>query len=410
VHRKSGIENQREAFNHDGPTQNGKETLKTLIQGGLVYDGGGESAQRVDVRIDERQILEIGSQLPVNDDVVFDAHDLIVAPGLIDLHVHVYDGTGIFSVSPANAGLRTGVTTLLDTGSAGALTYETFHNHVMPEAAEDIFALLNISQVGALGNHNRKPFFGELHDLRYLDTAAAASCIEKHRDRLLGTKVRLTAGLADNQAAKEYAALHAVVTVAEQTGLPCMIHHGASHVPQSDMLGALRTGDIVTHMYHGRADNGFSGPNGAPSAAMQRAREQGILFDVGHGMGSFAWRVAEVACQQHDFWPDSISSDLHRMNIDGPVYNLTTTMTKFLHLGMSLEKVIQATTSAPAKAMGLDDQRGRLRQGMLPDITILRLANESIELVDVEQQARIASQRLLPVTVFKQGRIVNCSA
>jgi len=383
--------------------------LKTLIQGGLVYDGGGESAQRVDVRIDERQILEIGSQLAANDDVIFDAHDLIVAPGLIDLHVHVYDGTGIFSVNPANAGLRTGVTTLLDTGSAGALNYETFHNYVIPEAAEDIFALLNISQLGALGNHNCKPFFGELHDLRYLDIPAAVSCIEKHRDRLLGAKVRLTAGLADNQAAKEYAALHAVVTVAEQTGLPCMIHHGASHVPQPDMLRALRAGDIVTHMYHGRADGGFSGPNGAPSAAMQRAREHGILFDVGHGAGSFAWRVAEVACQQHDFWPDSISSDLHRMNIDGPVYNLTTTMTKFLHLGMSLEKVIQATTSAPAKAMGLDDQRGWLRRGMLPDITILRLASESIELVDVELQTRVASQQLLPVTVFKQGRVVHCS-
>lgn len=138
------------------------------------------------MRIDDRQILEIGADLPPHKDSIFAAQDMIVAPGLIDLHAHVNDGMGLFSLNPAEVGLRTGVTTLLDTGSAGALTYGTFHDYVIPQAAEDIFALLNISQLGVQGGRGPEPFFGELSDLRYIDVSAAVACIEAHRDRIVG--------------------------------------------------------------------------------------------------------------------------------------------------------------------------------------------------------------------------------
>ena len=215
--------------------------------------------------------------------------------------------------------------------------------------------MLNISQLGVQGGRGPEPFFGELSDLRYIDVSAAVACIEAHRDRIVGTKVRLSANLADNQPEKEIAGLQGAVEAAQRTGLPCMIHHALSNIPQPEMLKALRPGDIVTHTYHGHADHSFSRTDGAPTASMQRARERRILFDVGHGVGSFVWRIAEAACQQHGFFPDSISTDIHRFNVQGPVFDLTTTMTKFLHLGMGLDQVIRATTSVPARAMGMND-------------------------------------------------------
>src|SRR5688572_13110688 len=120
----------------------------TLIRNGTVYDGSGKSPITADVRVRDGNIVEIAVGLPVHDEQVVDAGGLLVVPGLIDLHVHVYSGMGLYSVDAGEAGLKCGVTTLLDTGTAGALTYPTFHRFVMPQAKEDIFALLNISMIG----------------------------------------------------------------------------------------------------------------------------------------------------------------------------------------------------------------------------------------------------------------------
>ena len=382
--------------------------MRTLIQGGQLYDGGGGPPVQADVRLDAHQILEVAPNLAPGRDETFDAHGMIVAPGLIDLHVHVFDGTGVYSVNVACAGLSTGVTTMLDTGSAGALTYRTFHKYIIPPAEEDVFALLNISQIGVQGYAKIEPFLGDLHNIRYLHIPSAVECIEDHRDRILGTKVRLTAALAERRVENEYAGMHGAVEAARRTGLRCMVHHSASSIPQPEMLAALGPGDIVTHTYHGKGDGGFAKPDGTPSEAMHKARDQGILFDVGHGVGSFDWSVAEPACQAHGFWPDTISTDLHQFNVQGPVFDMTTTMTKFLHLGMPLEKVIQASTANPAAAMGFAEQRGRIRTGMLPDITLLRLVDERVELTDAMGQVRVGNQRLVPLAVFKRGRRVDC--
>ena len=129
---------------------------------------------------------------------------------------------------------------------------------------------------------------------------------------------------------------------------------------------------------------------------------------MGHGVGSFTWRIAEPACQQYDFWPDTISTDIHVFNLGGPVFDLPTTMTKFLYLGMSLENVIQACTSAPARAMKMESERGMIRPGMAAEITTLRLLDGHFDLFDVDGQVRSANQRLIPVTVFHRGLRVQC--
>jgi dihydroorotase len=186
-----------------------------------------------------------------------------------------------------------------------------------------------------------------------------------------------------------------------------MIHHVNSSVPLETVLTALRPGDILTHIYHPRPDHGF-GPDGAPLPVMRQARERGVVLDVGHGVGSFAWSVAEPACRQYGFWPDTISTDIHRFNLHGPVFDLPTTMSKFLYLGLSPAEVIRAATSAPARAMGLQDQFGSLVAGRAADITLLRLEAGRFPLADVRGEVRVADRRLTAIAVFKRGAYREC--
>ena len=326
----------------------------------------------------------------------------MVAPGLVDLHAHVFTGIGRWSVSPEEAGLRTGVTTLLDTGTAGALTYAAFHRLVMPSASEDIFALLNIALIGCLqGYPDEMPAnIGELADARLAHAPSAIECINQYRDRILGVKIRLTASLADGRIENEQIGLSEALTAAEATGLPLMVHHARSQIALPELLSRLRPGDIYTHLYHPYSE-GFAGD--APSAEMRAARERGLVFDVGHGKGAFAWHVAEPICREHGFWPDTISSDIHQFNIRGPVFDLPTTMTKFLYLGMPLEQIIAATTSAPARAMRQEERFGRLLPGRQADITLLRIEPGEWPLTDVLGEVRAAPERIRPVQVLKRG-------
>ena len=379
-----------------------------LIRNGDVFDGSGSPAQRVDVRLSNGLISEIGTNLKPQGEQIIEADGLIVAPGLIDLHVHVFSGIGLYSIDPAEAGLRTGVTTMLDTGTAGALTYANMARFIMPAAQEDVYAMLNISMIGAIQGHpDFPPFMGDLNDGRHAHVPSAVACVNRFPDRLIGVKVRLTSGLANYDEKNEWAGFHGVFEAAEQTSRPCMIHHAASRIPNTSVLQALRPGDVYTHLYHPHPDHVFD-EHGAPLDALWEARSRGVLFDVGHGVGAFAWRTAEPACQTFGFWPDTISTDIHHFNLHGPVVDLPTTMSKFLYLGMTLPDVIRATTSAPAKAMGLQNRLGRLKAGHQADVVLLKREFGSFPLTDAEQQVRFAAERLVPVSVCKRGHWSPC--
>ena len=375
----------------------------TLIRSGTVYDGSGGAPQRVDIRLVNGVIDEIGPNLIAQGEDVIDASGLIVAPGLIDLHVHVFSGIGLYSIDPVDAGLRTGVTTMLDTGTAGSLTYANLARFVMPAAQEEVFALLNISMIGCIQGHpDFPPYMGDLNDARHAHVPSAVECVKRYPERLIGMKVRLTSGLANYDVKNEWAGFEGVFEAAEQTGRPCMIHHAASKIPTETVLKALRPGDTYTHLYHPNPDHCFD-EHGAPLDAMLEARSRGVIFDVGHGVGAFAWRVAEPACEKFGFWPDTISTDLHHFNLSGPVVDLPTTMSKFLYLGMPMEAVIRAATLAPATAMRLEDRIGSLRTGLQADVVLLRHERGSFPLSDVEHQIRHSPERLVPVSVAKRG-------
>lgn len=379
------------------------------IKGGTIYDGSGSAPVTGDVHIVDGIITSVNTPVSDGEGEVFDATGLIVTPGLIDLHVHVYDGMNIHSIPPAEAGLKTGVTAMLDMGSAGVANYGTFHKYVMPAAPENIFALLNISLFGVQGHPDYPPYIGDLHDPLHFDVPSAVKCINAHPDRLIGVKIRLTASLAGEDAPdKERAALKAAIEVRDQTGLPLYVHHVMSSIPLDELLSQMQAGDVLTHFYHGKGDGGFTAPDGAPGAALLDARERGIKLDVGHGSGAFSFNVAEPAIQKHHFLPDAISSDIHIFNLKEPVIDMPTTMSKFLHIGMSLEQIINTSTHEPAAIMGKGDTHGLLEAGRAADVTVLKLVPGMHSLHDSLGEERIADYRLVPICVFKDGQRYDC--
>jgi dihydroorotase len=380
----------------------------TLIRNGQVYDGTGAEAQRVDVRIAKGVIQEIGPDLPSQGETIVDATGLLVCPGLIDLHVHVFSGVGLYSIDPVEAGLRTGVTSMLDTGTAGSLTYPNMARFILPAAEEDVFTLLNISMIGAIQGHpDFPPFMGDLNDGRHAHVPSAVECARKYPKNLVGMKVRLTSALANYDEKNELAGFHGVFEAADQMKSPLMIHHAASKIPTTTVLNALRSGDMYTHLYHPHPDHAFA-DDGMPIDELLEARARGVIFDVGHGVGAFVWRVAEPACEKYGFWPDTISTDLHHFNLRWPVVDLPTTMSKFLYLGMPVKDIIQAVTLNAAKAMQVDDRLGSIQSGKQADITLLKLEEGRFALSDVEGVIRHSSQRLAAAFVCKRGVWHRC--
>lgn len=374
-----------------------------LIRGGTVYDGTGASAQNVDIRVENGLITQMGTGLDAGALPVLDATGHLVTPGLIDLHAHVFDGTGIWSIPAQQCGLSKGVTTLLDTGSAGTLTAQTFEKYVVPTAREEIYALLNISMLGCLQGHvDAKPVMGELADARYINAEAAVEYLQKHQPFFIGMKARLTGILADNKEEHERLAFESALLAAEQTATPLMVHHAVSNIPVRELLNRLRPGDIYTHLYHPHADRAFEA-DGKPFAEMLEAQKRGVICDVGHGAGAFSWDVAQAACRNYGFWPDTISTDIHAYNVNGPVWDMATTLTKFLLLGMPLEKVVQAATLNPARAMRLDARLGSLEVGKQADITFLQIEEGRYSLYDVLGHSREATERLVVTGVAKKG-------
>jgi dihydroorotase len=183
-----------------------------------------------------------------------------------------------------------------------------------------------------------------------------------------------------------------------------MVHVGDTPIPLAEILEELAPGDVMTHCYHGR-EQGILDERGSVTAAARQAAARGVLFDVGHGKGSFSFAVARRALAQ-GFRPGTISSDLHVYNLHGPVYDLATTMSKFLHLGVPLDEIVDMTTRAPARVIGVEGELGTLRPGAAGDVTLLSLVDGPVTLEDAMGEVVEASRRLVPAGVVRAGRFI----
>jgi dihydroorotase len=385
-----------------------------LIKGGEVVDSAAGFEGRLDVAISGTRVAAVDRSIPASSAArVIDATGCLVVPGLIDLHAHVFWGAGYFGIDADSVSCRSGVTTWVDAGSAGAFSMPAFNDFIVRPAATHIYAFINISYLGLAGLN-----YDEYCNVAACDVPLLERVAGQYRDVIRGIKVRMgTEGVCGGRMEPLMRALLA----GEHLGLPVMAHISDAPPEADDILPLFRPGDIVTHAFTGLSEK-IVDDSGKLRRTAEEARERGVLFDIGHGSGSFSFTTAE-ALAAVGFWPDTISTDLHQESMAGPnlldplaqeviarvkgdgtpQFTLLTAMSKFLYLGMPLPEVVSAVTSRPAAALGLAGQIGTLRPGAAADVAILRVEEGRYRLYDIHGNERTATQIVRHVDTVVSG-------
>lgn len=368
-----------------------------LIKGGHVIDPKSGRSAQLDVAVQGTRIAKVAANIPAAQAArVANAEGLYVVPGLIDIHEHVYAGTGVkaytgdLSVYPDNFSFRSGVTTVVDAGSSGWRNFEDFRQRVIDRAQTRVLALINI--VG----HGMSPA-GE-DDTTDMDGAAAAAMALKHKDVVVGFKTAHYGGAGWNS-------VDGALAAAKEAKLPVMVDFGRLTLDRNlrTLLGdKLRPGDIYTHCFSGL--RGELGEDGKVNPAFITGRKRGIVFDLGHGGGSFFWNIA-VPITQQGFWPDSISTDLHTGSMNNGMKDMTNTMSKVLLLGASLEDVIKMSTWNPAQEIKRPEL-GNLDEGAEADITVLKLEQGKFGFLDSAGALNTGTKKLTAELTVRAGKVV----
>jgi dihydroorotase len=368
-----------------------------ILRNGRVIDPSQNIDRVADVAFAGGKVAAVGERLEAGGAEVRDLSGLIVTPGLIDLHTHVYWGGTSLGIDAEAFARKSAVTTCVDTGSAGPGNFAGFRKHVIEPSAIRILPYLHISFAGIYGFSNRI-MVGEGHDTRLLAARDCMDVIEANRDLIIGIKVRIGANASG---AAGIVPLDVAEQVADAAGLPMMVHIDEPPPSYEAVVERLRPGDVLTHCFRPFPNAPVDG-KGRVKPALLAARQRGVLFDVGHGMGSFSWRTARAMMEQ-GFAPDTISSDIHALCIDGPAHDQVTTLSKFLALGMRLRDVIAASTERAAAALNRPDL-GTFRPGSAGDASILSLDEGRFALEDVRGEVVTANERLSARGVVVGGR------
>ncbi len=358
--------------------------LDLVIRRGDVVDVARRTIMPgVDLAVRDGHIAEIDSDIePSRAHRVIDVPGHLVTPGLVDLHTHVFPGGGYYGLDPATVAWRSGVTTWVDAGSAGAYTLGALRE-LMNARPVRYRVLLNISCIGLAG---------ESYESRVLENCAVApaiACVEANRDVVIGIKARID---HNTVGANGIEPLRRAREVGEATGLPLMIHIGAAPPTFADIAPLLRPGDILTHCATGVAD-GVLDSDGQVSELMRETYARGVRFDVGHGIGGFSFSVMQ-AMLTAGLPPHTISSDLHTVSVRDVAFDLPTVLTKLLALGMDLIDVVAAATSAPAGLLG-PEPVGTLTIGGPADIAVFERQPGPITVSDAYGETRTAPERLV---------------
>jgi dihydroorotase len=365
-----------------------------LIKGGEVVDPGGGQSGRLDVAIRRNRIAAVERDIPIDSAArVIDANGQYVTPGLVDLHTHVYHHVTFWGIDPDPVAARSGVTTWLDVGSAGAFNWPGFREFIVKPSDVRIYGLLNISSIGLTAAT------GELANLDYCDVDLCCKLINLHRDLILGVKVRID---ANTVRANGIEPLRRARAAAERCDLPMMVHIGIGPPAVSDVLALMRPGDILTHCFTGNSMR-IIDEHGRLLDDAKRAWASGIIMDIGHGAGSFSFETAEALIEA-GYKPDVISSDIHQLSIHGPLFDMPTCLSKFLALGLSFEDVIRAATVRPAEVLGLQHELGTLKVGALADLALFALQEGRFPFYDVFMNMREGSRLIRNTLTIANGR------
>jgi dihydroorotase len=365
-----------------------------LVKGGEVVDPASGRRGSFDVAVNRNRIAAVDKNIPASSAArVIDATGKLVTPGLVDLHSHVFHGCSYWGVKPDPVASRSGVTTWIDAGSAGAMTLEGFREYIVKPATARIYAFLNISYIGLVGPDH------ELMNLNYSDVDVFKRIYNLNRDLVLGVKVRMMSSTVGEQGVKP---LERARQAADECAIPMMMHIGYAPPSIDECLPFLKEGDILTHCFTG-FDMRITDDQGKLRDSARQAWERGVVMDIGHGTGAFVFEVAEPLIQQ-GYKPAVISTDIHQLSIRGPMYDLPTCLNKCIAIGMSIEEVVAAATSAPARAVGLDNEVGSLKPGLMADMALFELERGTYRYYDVKMDMREGHERLKHSLTIVGGR------
>jgi dihydroorotase len=366
-----------------------------------VAFGPGTGPGAIDIAIGADGLIKATgpSLIPVPGARIVDGENAFVSPGWTDLHAHVWHGGTDISIRPKQAGLERGVTTIVDAGSAGEATFHGFREYIIDKADERILAFLNIGSIGLVACNR----VSELIDIRSIDIDRTLAVVEANRDLIVGIKCRASHvilgswGITPVKIAKK---------VAKILKLPMMIHVGEPPPTYDEVLELLRPGDIITHCFNGKAGGSIIEDEDLWDL-VNKCADQGIRLDVGHGGASFSFKVAEVAIAR-GLMPFSISTDLHDHSLNGPVWDMATTMSKLLAVGMPFDAVVTASTTAPMSAVKLptDDL---LAVGKKAELTLFDLVGSDLAVRDSQGAVSTLKQMCEPRWAIMGSKVVKAA-
>jgi dihydroorotase len=374
-------------------------TYDLVLTGGHVIDPRNGIDGVMDVAVAEGRIAAVRANIDrAQARQVVDVGGLYVTPGLIDIHVHVFATTGMRgawagdnSVLPDGFSFRSGVTTMVDAGSSGWRNFEDFRRTVIDRSRTRVLAMLNIVGLGMLTDVPEQ----NVHDM---DAKAAADMAARHRDVVVGVKSAHYQG-------PEWVSVDRAIEAGRAAGIPVMVDFGyfREERPYYQLVTErLRPGDLSTHMFRGPVP--YIGADGTLLEYLQQARARGVLFDVGHGGGSFVFRTMVPAVQQ-GFYPDTISTDLHTGSMNAGMMDMITTMSKFLVAGMPMVEVIRRSTDTPARVIQRPEL-GHLSVGAEADIAVLRVLEGQFAYADGARGTLEGDRRMMCELTLRAGRVV----
>lgn len=368
------------------------EQFDTLIVDGEVVDPGAGLSGRLDVGISDGRVVAVAPGLDRSRAArTIDASGQVVTPGLVDLHTHVYWGATYWGIEADPVAARSGVTTWLDVGSAGAYSFPGFRRYAAEASRARVFSLLNLSAIGLIA-----PTY-ELANLDYCNVDLAAQLVEANRDLILGIKARIDRNTTRGTGIRP---LELARELADRVGLPLMVHIGAAPPSLDAVAALLHPGDILTHCFTGQSMR-IVDDAGRVNPAILDLHARGLILDIGHGTGSFSYATTEALLDQ-GVLPDVISSDIHQLSVQGPMFDLPTTLSKFLNLGLTLPDAVERATSRPAAAMRRPDL-GTLRPGSPADVALFRVEEGDYTFHDVHMAARHGTRRLVNTLTLVDG-------
>jgi dihydroorotase len=369
-----------------------------VLRGGRVVDPSQNLDAVTDVAFSGGKVAMVGHALKADAGTdVRDVSGYIVTPGLIDLHTHVYWGGTSLGIDAEEFCRTSGVTTAIDTGSAGPGNFAGFRKHVIEPSQVRILAYLHVSHAGIYGFSHRV-MVGESEEIRLMNPIDAVQVADANRDLIVGIKVRVG---RTSSGASGIVPLQIALEVANEVGMPLMCHIDHPPPTYEEVVSLLRPGDVLTHAFR-PFPNAPCTAQGTVKQVVLQARERGVLFDIGHGRGSFAFKTAR-AMLANGFYPDTISSDVHILCINGPAFDQVTTMSKFLCMGMSLPEVVKASTVNAAMALRRHEL-GSLKPGSVGDATLISIKEGKFDYEDVVGEHLIGDRKIVSEGVVIGGR------